>query len=104
MNIAFICKFHHLFPRNSPSDCYIYNFVRLVDNLPAAMLIENNWDSIGPDSFTNRIEVGYPLGRIDGEKAYINNHLKFMVSYNKSPEWVCLIRLTKVILANAGIN
>lgn len=48
----------------------------LVDNLPVATRIVN------PDSMEVQFEHGYRLGQTNGDKAYINNHLKFILSYH----------------------
>ncbi|BFF94086.1 transmembrane 9 superfamily member 4 [Drosophila madeirensis] len=49
----------------------------LVDNLPVATRIVN---ANNPSEVT--YEHGYRLGQVDGENIYINNHLKFILSYH----------------------
>lgn len=49
----------------------------LVDNLPVATRIMN------PDTMELHFEHGYRLGQMDGSNVYINNHLKFILSYHK---------------------
>ncbi|KAH8260239.1 hypothetical protein KR026_007135, partial [Drosophila bipectinata] len=49
----------------------------LVDNLPVATRIVN---VNNPSEVT--YEHGYRLGQVDGENIYINNHLKFIMSYH----------------------
>ncbi|XP_030079037.1 transmembrane 9 superfamily member 4 [Drosophila hydei] len=49
----------------------------LVDNLPVATRIVS---ASNPAEVT--YEHGYRLGQIDGDKMYINNHLKFILSYH----------------------
>ncbi|KAH8285752.1 hypothetical protein KR018_002010, partial [Drosophila ironensis] len=49
----------------------------LVDNLPVATRIVN---VNNPAEVT--YEHGYRLGQVDGENIYINNHLKFILSYH----------------------
>ncbi|XP_017105760.2 transmembrane 9 superfamily member 4 [Drosophila bipectinata] len=49
----------------------------LVDNLPVATRIVN---VNSPSEVT--YEHGYRLGQVDGENIYINNHLKFIMSYH----------------------
>lgn len=49
----------------------------LVDNLPVATRIVN------PDTMELQFEHGYRLGQMDGPKVYINNHLKFHLSYHQ---------------------
>ncbi|EDW27311.1 GL21220 [Drosophila persimilis] len=49
----------------------------LVDNLPVATRIVN---VNNPSEVT--YEHGYRLGQVDGENIYINNHLKFILSYH----------------------
>ncbi|XP_050338391.1 transmembrane 9 superfamily member 4 isoform X1 [Bactrocera neohumeralis] len=49
----------------------------LVDNLPVATRISN---ANNPNEIT--YEHGYRLGQIEGENIYINNHLKFIISYH----------------------
>ena len=50
----------------------------LVDNLPVATRIVN------PDTLEVQFEHGYRLGQFDEamNKAYINNHLNFILSYH----------------------
>lgn len=48
----------------------------LVDNLPVATRIVN------PVTKEVTFEHGYRLGQIDGNNVYINNHLKFLLSYH----------------------
>lgn len=49
----------------------------LVDNLPVATRIVN---ANNPNDIT--YEHGYRLGQVDGDNIYINNHLKFILSYH----------------------
>lgn len=49
----------------------------LVDNLPVATRIVN------ADTMEVQFEPGYRLGQADKNNIYINNHLKFIVSYHK---------------------
>uniref|UniRef100_A0A1B0A641 Transmembrane 9 superfamily member n=1 Tax=Glossina pallidipes TaxID=7398 RepID=A0A1B0A641_GLOPL len=49
----------------------------LVDNLPVATRIVN---LNNPSEVT--YEHGYRLGQVDGDNVYINNHLKFILSYH----------------------
>ncbi|KAL7740422.1 hypothetical protein ACLKA6_013216 [Drosophila palustris] len=49
----------------------------LVDNLPVATRIVN---VNNPNDIT--YEHGYRLGQVDGDNIYINNHLKFILSYH----------------------
>ncbi|XP_034474040.1 transmembrane 9 superfamily member 4 [Drosophila innubila] len=49
----------------------------LVDNLPVATRIVN---VNNPSDIT--YEHGYRLGQVDGDNIYINNHLKFILSYH----------------------
>ncbi|KAH8378107.1 hypothetical protein KR093_009323, partial [Drosophila rubida] len=49
----------------------------LVDNLPVATRIVS---ANNPNDIT--YEHGYRLGQVDGENIYINNHLKFILSYH----------------------
>lgn len=49
----------------------------LVDNLPVATRIVN------ADTMEVQFEPGYRLGQVDKNNVYINNHLKFIVSYHK---------------------
>lgn len=49
---------------------------RLVDNLPVATRMVN------PDTMELQFEHGYRLGKFDGKHDYINNHLKFILSYH----------------------
>lgn len=52
-------------------------FVHLiVDNLPVATRIRN------PDSTETQYEHGYRLGMMNKGEAFINNHLKFILSYH----------------------
>lgn len=53
-----------------------FNNFRLVDNLPVATRIFN------PDTMELQFEHGYRLGKFDGKHDYINNHLKFILSYH----------------------
>lgn len=56
-------------------------FVHLiVDNLPVATKF------INPDTNELQFEHGYRLGQIDGDNAYINNHLKFRLFYHLHSE------------------
>lgn len=48
----------------------------LIDNLPVATRIVN------PDTLEIQYEHGYRLGSIERDNAYINNHLKFVLSYH----------------------
>ena len=48
----------------------------LVDNLPVATRIVN------PDTMELQFEHGYRLGQMDRDNVYINNHLKFVLSYH----------------------
>lgn len=50
---------------------------RLIDNLPVATAIHNT-ESKERDQY----EHGYRLGQIDDNNVYINNHLKFILSYH----------------------
>lgn len=49
----------------------------LVDNLPVATRIVN------PNTMEHSFEHGYRLGLQSGDNYYINNHLKFIISYHK---------------------
>ncbi|XP_030377342.1 transmembrane 9 superfamily member 4 [Scaptodrosophila lebanonensis] len=49
----------------------------LVDNLPVATRIVN---ANNPGEVT--YEHGYRLGQVDGDNIYVNNHLKFILSYH----------------------
>lgn len=51
------------------------NACRLVDNLPVATRIVNPNGEI-------TYEHGYRLGQMDEQHYYINNHLKFILSYH----------------------
>lgn len=51
-------------------------FCRLVDNLPVATRVLN------PDTKELQLEHGYRLGFVMKGNAYINNHLKFILSYH----------------------
>lgn len=52
-------------------------FVHLiVDNLPVATRIVN------PDTMELQFEHGYRLGMMNKNEPYINNHLKFVLSYH----------------------
>ncbi|XP_059616496.1 transmembrane 9 superfamily member 4 [Phlebotomus argentipes] len=48
----------------------------LVDNLPVATRI------INPDSMEVQFEHGYRLGQMEADHAFINNHLKLILSYH----------------------
>ena len=48
----------------------------LVDNLPVATRIVN------PDTMELQFEHGYRLGMMNKDEPYINNHLKFVLSYH----------------------
>lgn len=52
-------------------------FCRLVDNLPVATRVFN------PDTKEFQLERGYRLGQIARGNSYLNNHLKFILSYHK---------------------
>lgn len=54
----------------------------LVDNLPVATRIRN------PDTLETQYEHGYRLGTVKDGKAYINNHLKFILSYHIHSKYV----------------
>lgn len=49
---------------------------RLVDNLPVATRVFN------PETSEYRFEHGYRLGQNIKGNTYINNHLKFVLSYH----------------------
>lgn len=49
---------------------------RLVDNLPVATRSHH------PDTKETTLEHGYRLGRVENDNVYINNHLKFILSYH----------------------
>ncbi|KAH8238983.1 hypothetical protein KR038_011399, partial [Drosophila bunnanda] len=49
----------------------------LVDNLPVATRISN-----GNNNNEVTYEHGYRLGQVEGDNIYINNHLKFILSYH----------------------
>lgn len=49
---------------------------RLVDNLPVATRVYN------PDTKEVQFEHGYRLGQMIKGNSYINNHLKFILSYH----------------------
>lgn len=49
----------------------------LVDNLPVATRIVN------VDTMEVQFEPGYRLGQVDKNQIFINNHLKFILSYHK---------------------
>lgn len=57
----------------------------LVDNLPVATRVVN---------LNNPSEVsyehGYRLGQVDGDNVYINNHLKFILSYHMHTKYVTI--------------
>lgn len=48
----------------------------LVDNLPVATRIVN------PDTMELQFEHGYRLGMMSKDEPFINNHLKFVLSYH----------------------
>jgi transmembrane 9 superfamily member 2/4 len=48
----------------------------IVDNLPVATRIKN------PDTMEVQFEHGYRLGMVKKGEPYINNHLKFILSYH----------------------
>lgn len=52
-------------------------YSRLIDNLPVATRY------INPETSDTSIEQGYRLGFMAKGKAYINNHLKFLLKYHK---------------------
>lgn len=54
----------------------------LVDNLPVATRIVN------PDTMELQFEHGYRLGMVSKGDAYINNHLKFVLSYHMHSKFV----------------
>lgn len=54
----------------------------LVDNLPVATRIVN------PDTMELQFEHGYRLGMVSKGEPYINNHLKFVLSYHMHSKWV----------------
>jgi transmembrane 9 superfamily member 2/4 len=56
----------------------------LVDNLPVATRIKH------PDTMETQYEHGYRLGLVNKGEAYINNHLKFILSYHIHSKLVTL--------------
>lgn len=58
----------------------------MVDNLPVATRIVN---PTNPTEVT--YEHGYRLGLLEGDNVYINNHLKFILSYHKHTKYDYMI-------------
>ena len=61
-----------------------YLFQRIVDNLPAALkktLIDMNGEK------TTVYEEGFPLGIMEGQTAYLHNHVNIKILYHTSPEF-----------------
>lgn len=56
-------------------------FYRLVDNLPVATATRSSESKEAPNE-RDQYEHGYRLGQIDDHNVYINNHLKFVLSYH----------------------
>lgn len=88
MNIPSTCKIISSFLVQSiNSNRLILKLVsnRFVDYIPAASKIQKSASNGDVDASSgNQIDIGYPLGRTDGNNVYINNHLKFILSYHKS--------------------
>jgi len=57
-----------------------YRVNMIVDNLPAATK-----HYLGDDSYT--YEIGFPLGRVDDDIAYLNNHIAIKILYHTSPDF-----------------
>lgn len=56
-------------------DCLSGHFISDVDDLPVA--VEN---SLGGHT---QLEIGYKVGVMNEDEAYLNNHLKFSVKYHE---------------------
>lgn len=66
--------------------CFFFKCtLRLVDNLPVATRVYN------PETKEVQFEHGYRLGQVIKGNTYINNHLKFILSYHMHTKWVHLI-------------
>lgn len=55
---------------------FVFSSPRLVDNLPVATRVFNT------ETKELQLEHGYRLGQVANDKVYINNHLKFILSYH----------------------
>lgn len=80
-NTLCICEFNALDDARRVWQ-FIRFIYRLVDNLPVATRIYY------PETKEIQFEHGYRLGQVDKDNVYINNHLKFILSYHKHTEWV----------------
>lgn len=62
--------------------------IRLVDKLPV-VTVAGSADStkLVQNPSTEQIELGYRLGRVEGDNVHINNHLKFVLSFRKNANW-----------------
>ena len=58
---------------------------RILDNLPAAIkktLVDFNGGT------SEVYEIGFPLGIVEGEETYLNNHVNMKILYHISPDYV----------------
>lgn len=55
-----------------------------------------------PETKEIQFEHGYRLGQVDKDNVYINNHLKFILSYHKHTEWVLLCKWVECRIPNNG--
>lgn len=53
---------------------------RLVDNLPVATRV------IDVETKETSYELGYKLGRVEGDEVIVHNHLKFLLYYHATAD------------------